>query len=101
MSFRCRQKYHSAPCGCVIAFEEKTLETGVVDTVSVNQSEKVLPKPELFDLADNLKAGVNLQETSSKILGTDTVSLDSVLKPDDEVLADDKSNSNKEVNNEN
>lgn len=83
MSFRMKQKYHSSPCGSVVSLEEKTLETGVVETKAVDQCEKVLPKPELFDLADNLKAGVNLEETSSKILEAGSINLESMYKVDD------------------
>lgn len=102
MSFRLKQKYHSSPCGSVVSLEEKTLETGVVETKAVDQCEKVLPKPELFDLADNLKAGVNLEETSSKILETGSINLESMYKtsPKSEKKTEPEPKT-KEVNDEN
>lgn len=68
MSFRFKQKYRSAPCTAVFVPSVKTLETGVVETHIVDDCETKLPDPELFDLEANIKAGVNLKETSSKIL---------------------------------
>lgn len=79
MSFRQRQKFHPAGCSPVVFLESKTLENGVVVQEMVDQSEKVLPKPELFDLENQLKAGVNLEEVNSKVFSAKSVNADEVI----------------------
>ena len=69
MSFRCKQKFHTYPCSGVGIFESITLETGVIETRLEDACTKEMPDSDLFDLETNLKAGVNLEEVGSKILG--------------------------------
>lgn len=99
MSFRCRQKYHSAPTGSVVAFEPKTLETGVVEVNAVDMCEKVLPKPELFNLRTNIEAGVNMKETSSKILSGASINIEDMVKESEKF--DESETKTNEVNDEN
>ena len=90
MSFRLKQKYRSAPCTAVFVPSIKTLETGALETHMVDDCETRLPEPELFDLEANIKAGVNLKETSSKILEGSTLPVGDFIN----------ANLNKEVNDE-
>lgn len=80
MPFPCMQKYRSAACTAVFEVEDRTLESGEVVHESVDQSKKVLPEPELFDLKNQLKAGINLEEVSSKVLGTKSIDGDKVIE---------------------
>lgn len=90
MSFRCKQKFHTCPCSGVGMVESKTLETGVIETCLEDACTKEMPNAELFDLETNLKAGVNLEEVGSKILGGSQASLD---------FTELDNNNNHEVNN--
>lgn len=79
MSFRCRQKIKLAPSGSVYETEQVTLESGqIIDRVT-DTTKEVLPKPELFDLKAQLKAGVNLEEVNSRILSSSHVDIGKVL----------------------
>lgn len=73
MPFRERQKFKLHCSTPVVDLEESTLETGAIVKKSVNVCCKVMPDPALFDLEDNIKAKVNMQEVSSKILGTESI----------------------------
>lgn len=75
MSFRCRQRLYVPPSFAVLSMEQTTLENGDMVTTSVNQGEKVLPDSALFDLNDQLKAGINLEEVSSKVISKRNVIL--------------------------
>lgn len=75
MSFRCRQKLYVPPSFAVLSMEQTTLENGDMVTTSVDQGKKVLPDSALFDLNDQLKAGINLEEVSSKVISKRNVSL--------------------------
>lgn len=80
MPFRERQKLRlSFPCA-VSEPELVELPSGEFVTQMVNQSEKVMPDAELFDLKNQLQAGVNLQEVNSKVLTASSVDADSVVR---------------------
>ena len=79
MSFRCKQKFVLSPSAPIFALEDITLETGIIEQKSSNLCNKVLPEPELFNLDDNIKAGVNLKEVSSVILSSKSVSVSDVI----------------------
>lgn len=80
MSFRCRQKLYVPPSCGVFSIEQTTLENGDMVSSLVDEGKKKLPDAELFDLKDQLKAGVNLEEVSSKVISRRNVSLpDSVV----------------------
>lgn len=97
MSFRCKQKFHTCPCSGVGVVESVTLETGVIETHVEDACTKEMPDAELFDLETNLKAGVNIEEVGSKILGGSQVDipLDALNKE-----LDDKNKKSTEINNE-
>lgn len=97
MSFRAKQRFYQPSCCAVLASESKTLETGIVEVKAVDLCKKELPKPELFDLETNIKAGVNLEEVSSKLFNSRSLSLDDMVKFNNEQI----NNNNEEVNNEN
>lgn len=79
MPFRERQVFVTHSSRPVMELEEVTLETGRIVKRSVNQCKKKMPDPALFDLADNIKANVNLQEVSAKVLGSGSVDGDAVV----------------------
>lgn len=80
MSFRQRQKLRFAPFCRVVELREKTLETGEVTHENEDLSRSKLPDPELFDLKNQLKAGVNLEEVNSKVMTGSRISGDAVAK---------------------
>lgn len=79
MSFRCRQKYRGAHCCPVFSMSQVTLESGEVVNRMENLAEIPMPKPELFDLKAQLKAGVNLEEVASTVIHTSHVDVGKVL----------------------
>lgn len=79
MPFRCRQVCHLAGCSPVVSLESKTLENGSIVVELVDQSEKKLPDPALFDLETQIDSGVNLQEVNSKVLSASSVNADEVI----------------------
>lgn len=79
MPFRQLQKYYGGRSTVVVDFEQKTLENGNLVFQAVNQSEKSLPKRELFELENQLKAGVNLEEVNSKVIGSRFIDGDALL----------------------
>ena len=60
MPFRLRQKYVPAFGETVYEPEETTLPSGEIQTIMVDLTEKTLPEPELFDLKNQLEAGIDL-----------------------------------------
>lgn len=96
MPFRERQKLHIAfPCA-VAEPELVELPTGEFIVEMVNQSEKLMPDPELFDLKNQLQAGVNLEEVNSKVMSASSVDANSVVRKYTK-----KSTTTNEVKNEN
>lgn len=86
MSFRCRQKLSIPHCSPVCVLEQTALENGDMVSKTVNLNDEVLPEAELFDLEAQLKAGINLEEVSSKVISHRNVSLpdslvESIVKP--------------------
>lgn len=80
MSFRCRQKLRVPPCIPVTVLEQVTLESGeVVNSVKDLGKEK-LPDPELFDINNQLKAGIDLEEVSSKVLRSSKIDAEKVVR---------------------
>lgn len=94
MSFRCRQKLLVPPSGVVLSVELSTLEDGSMVNSAVDQGKKVLPEAELFDINDQLKAGINLEEVSSKVISKRHVSnpqkvVDSLMAQDNKQVSQD------------
>lgn len=80
MSFRCRQKLKLAGYQAVTELESKTLESGeIVEQVKDLGKEK-LPDPELFDLKNQLEAGVDMEEVNSKVMSTKRIDADKVVR---------------------
>lgn len=80
MSFRCRQKFKLARSGPVFEMEQITLESGqIVEQVKDTTKEK-LPDPELFDLKNQLKAGIEPEEVDSKLFSASKVDGDAIVR---------------------
>lgn len=80
MSFRCRQKLKLASSGPVFEVEQVTLESGeIVEQVKDTTKEK-LPDPELFDLKNQLKAGIEPEEVNSKLFSSSKIDVDQVVR---------------------
>lgn len=73
MPFRCRQKFHLASISPAIEREEITLPTGDIETQFNDLSEKTLPDPELFDLKNQLDAGIEPEEVTSTVIKSSTI----------------------------
>lgn len=74
MSFRCRQRLNIACSTPVITIDEQTLESGEIVKVSTDLGKEKMPDPKLFDINNQLKAGVDLDEVSSKVISHRRVS---------------------------
>lgn len=74
MSFRCRQRLRLAPSMPVIVSKDTTLESGEVIPTKEDLTKEQLPDPALFDLSNQLKAGVDLEEVNSKVVRRSKVS---------------------------
>lgn len=80
MPFRERQVFHAAVPSPVIEREEITTPSGEVETEFNDQSEKLMPDPELFDLKNQLNAGIEPEEVNSKVMSVKSVSAQSVVR---------------------
>lgn len=80
MSFRCRQRYRGAYCGSVLEQELVTLESGELVKQSKDLTEERMPDMELFDINNQLKAGVDLEEVNSKVMKSSKVDIDRVVR---------------------
>lgn len=80
MPFRMRQVFHAAVPSPVIEREEVTLPTGEVETQFNDQTDKLMPDPELFDLKNQLNAGVTPEEVNSKVMSAKSVSAESIVR---------------------
>lgn len=78
--FRCKQKLKSFGSGKIWNLEEHINEAGEYTCEYIDQGEKKLPDPELFDLKAQLKAGVDLEETNSKVFKSKSVNADTVVR---------------------
>lgn len=78
---RARQSLHYIDCGVIRLPEVQTLENGNAEVRMVDQSKSSLPDPSVTDLGDCIKAGVDLRQVPSKILGTQSVTIDTTPAP--------------------
>lgn len=69
-----------AGCQIVTEHEPVTLESGEIVMESKDQGEKKMPDPELFDLKNQLEAGVELEEVNSKVLRSPRIDADAVVR---------------------
>lgn len=60
--------------------EDITLPTGEYVKELVNQNEKILPDPELFDLKNQINAGIELEEVNSKITRAKSVNAEKLIR---------------------
>lgn len=84
MSFRTRQKLKMSSTCEIFTREDKTLENGEVVSGFASTA-KEMPDPEMFRLSNQLKAGVDLQEVNSKVLGAKSIDLAQVFTNKKEV----------------
>lgn len=77
---RARQPMRYIDFGEIRLPEVQTLENGNAEVRMVDQSENHLPDPFVTDLGDCIKAGVDLKQVNTKILGTQSVTLDTSVK---------------------
>lgn len=80
MSFRLRQKFHPTSSVPVIDFEQQELPSGEFVTVATDSSEATMPSPELFDLKNQLDAGLTPEEVNSKVLSSKNVSAEQIVR---------------------
>lgn len=80
MSFRCRQRYKGAHCDSVIVQELVTLESGELVKESKDLTQEQMPDMELFDINNQLKAGIDLEEVNSKVMKSSKVDVDKVVR---------------------
>lgn len=58
-------------------------DTGVVTSQDFYPQSEELPEPELFDIQSMVKAGIPIQKTSTKILGTSLGAVSDIFNNDD------------------
>ena len=80
MPFRCRQKFLTASISPAIEREEITLPTGDVEIQFNDLSEKTLPEPELFDLKNQLNAGIEPEEVASTVIKPSTINGEKLIR---------------------
>lgn len=80
MPFRLKQKYNPSFGKECFETEEHELPSGEIQTTMINQSEKTMPEPELFDLKNQLEAGIDLEEVNSKVLSSKTINADKIIR---------------------
>lgn len=80
MPFRERQKLKLGKCQVVMEPEVVTLESGEIVTQMKDKGKEKMPDPELFELKNQLNAGIDLEEVNSKVLRSSKVSADTVVR---------------------
>ena len=81
MPFRERQRY-KIPGYTNINYIQEIVDpdTGEVHEITEDVINKELPKPELFNLKTQLKAGIDQEEVKSQILTDNNVNIDRVIR---------------------
>ena len=80
MSFRCRQKLIVGKFIPVSVLNERENENGEFIKYTEDLGKVKLPDPELFDINNQLKAGVDMEEVNSKVLKAKRVNADTVVR---------------------
>lgn len=80
MPFRRVQRFKAGKFVPVIEESDKTLETGNVIREVENQCDIQLPDASLFDINNQIKAGIDLEEVNSKVLTTPKIALKDVVR---------------------
>ena len=92
MSFRCRQKCNMAFGISVYEPEEIELPSGEIQTVMVDMTEKTMPDPELFDLKNQLEAGIDIEEVNSNVLKAKSIDANKVIRKYTKKVKNEESN---------
>lgn len=80
MPFRTRIKVNLAsPCPTWTR-EDVTLPTGDIETTFVDDCEKSMPEPELFDLKNQIDAGIEPEEVNSTVLKSSNVNANTLIR---------------------
>lgn len=77
--FRRKQKLNIAPSFIIFEPESHFNNNGEMITELVAQN-KNLPSSDMFDLKNMLDAGIDIEETSSKIIGAKSVNADNIVR---------------------
>lgn len=80
MPFRFIQHLSLAGFAKVLEPEETQLESGEIIHELADQSEKSIPEAELFDLKNQLKAGISLEEVNSAVMSDSSVDAAKVVR---------------------
>lgn len=80
MAFRCRQKLRLANFQPVVMYEQVTLESGEIIEQANDLTQEKLPNPELFDINNQIKAGIDMEEVNSKVLKPSIVDVNNVVR---------------------
>lgn len=80
MPFRTKNHYRYRISSPTPEIEQKILPTGEYVKELVDQNEKTLPEPELFDLKNQLNAGLELEEVNSKITRAKSVNAEKLIR---------------------
>lgn len=80
MPFRKIQNLHLAGYAAVYEPKEVQDKNGNIKYELENKADVVLPDAELFDITNQLEAGIDLEEVNSKVLANSTVNADNVVR---------------------
>ena len=80
MPFRCRQKLNLGSSKVVNALAERVLESGEYVSELEDLGKKRLPDPELFELKNQIDAGVDMEEVDSKLFSQKVVNADNIVR---------------------
>lgn len=80
MPFRTKNHYLYRISSATPEIEQKILPTGEYVKELVDQNEKTLPDPVLFDLKNQINAGLELEEVNSKITRAKSVNAEKLIR---------------------
>lgn len=80
MPFRRIQPLHLAGYVPVVEPTEVIQKNGYIEHQLEDKAEVTLPEAELFDLTNQLEAGISLEEVNSKVMATQSVDADNVVR---------------------
>jgi hypothetical protein len=80
MPFRFIQPLRLAGYASVVESTEVIKKNGNIEYQLEDKAEVSLPEAELFDLTNQLEAGVSLEEVNSKVMSTQSVNADNVVR---------------------
>lgn len=80
MPFRERQKLKLGKCQVVMEPEQVTLESGEIVSQLKDLGKEKMPNPELFELQNQIEAGVDMEEVNSKVLRSSKVDASTIVR---------------------